>query len=98
MRRVNKRLLANKRQLVSELKLAYRRLHEAEANLAYYDHHCHCLAQRRPAVLLWDSFRRALEAKRAAEAEARTSVPPSGPEWDEACNELSRKTGAKEVA
>lgn len=60
LRRVNKRLLANKRQLIAELKLAYSKLRAAKASLARYQ------AREQPAVLLWDSIRRDCAAKRAA--------------------------------
>ena len=60
LRRVNRRLLANRRQLIEELKLAYSKLREARA-----------IITMRPTVqgnvtLLWDSVRREVEAKRAA--------------------------------
>lgn len=70
LRRVNRRLMANRKQLIEELKLAYRQLAEAKQELAHYERHCHCLSRhprgQRGVVLLWDSVRRDCEAKRAA--------------------------------
>ena len=63
LRRVNRRLLANRRQLIEELKCVYSKLRGARA-----------IIEKQPTVqgnvtLLWDSVRRDCEAQRAAAKE-----------------------------
>ena len=61
LRRVNKRLLANRRQLIAELKHVYSLLRLARMERD-------SLRPHKPVQLLWDSVRRDMEAKRAKSA------------------------------
>lgn len=62
LRRVNRRLLANRKQLIAELKLVYSKLREARAVITMRP------TVQGNVVLLWDSVRRDTEAQREAAA------------------------------